>query len=181
MLYELKDNRTGESTCRPTTVEITGQGGEVTFFFRAENSQRYCAYEGYNQMHCEGDVCEIFIGTDPRRKVYYEIEISPRGDIFLAKITYGGTDSEGIPILQIDYLDDNFLTTSVTETETGYTAEIRLRLEDICTGDGEIFFNAYRIETDGGESDKHLIALCPTMRSRFHVPQYYALLQDYLK
>ena len=181
MMYELKDNRTGEKAPRPTTVEITEKDGEVTFFFRAEDSKRFCAHEGYNAMHCEGDVCEVFIGTDPARKVYYEIEISPRGEIFLAKVTYGGADSEGIPILQQDYVEENFLHTAVTETETGYTAEIRLALKDIRTGDGEIFFNVYRIETDGGESDKHLIALRPTMRSRFHVPPYYGLLREYLK
>lgn len=182
MVYELKDNRTGEKAPRSTTVEITEKDGEVTFFFRAEASKCFCAHEGYNAMHCEGDVCEVFIGTDPERKVYYEIEISPRGEIFLAKVTYGGADSEGIPILQLDYVDadKNFLTTAVTGTETGYTAEIRLRLEDIRTGDGEIFFNAYRIETDGGEPDKHLIALRPTKRSRFHVPPYYGLLREYL-
>ena len=49
-----------------------------------------------NKNHYEGDVCEIFIGSDPQRRAYYEIEINPRGDVFLAKVTYGGTDTSSI-------------------------------------------------------------------------------------
>ncbi len=40
-------------------------------------------------------------------------------------------------------------------------------------------FNAYRLETDGGEMDKHLFALIPTMRPKFHAPAYFALLKDH--
>lgn len=180
MTYQLKDNRTGGAACYPTALEITEENGVLTFRFTAEHSSRFCIYEGYNKLHCEGDVCEVFIGSDPERKTYYEIEISPKNDLMLAKITYGGTEPDGEPILGLEYIDDCFLESAVECTDTGYTAVIRLKKEDIRTGGGEIFFNAYRIETDGGETDKHLFALCPTMRSKFHVPPYYARLKDFV-
>ena len=46
--------------------------------------------------------------------------------------------------------------------------------EFVSRGDAEIYFNAYRLETDGGEMDKHLFALIPTMRPKFHAPAYFA-------
>ena len=52
--------------------------------------------------------------------------------------------------------------------------------EKINTGDGEIYFNAYRIETDGGEPEKHLCALNPTMQGRFHVPGKFVWLNDFI-
>ena len=187
MMYELKDNRTGEKAPRPTTVEITEKDGEVTFFFRAEDSKRFCAHEGYNAMHCEGDVCEVFIGTDPARKVYYEIEISPKNDLMVALMDYNGEDEKDEPILNINFVEDCFVTSNVTLTEGGYIAEVsfnkdavRKGLGDICY-DGEIYFNAYRLETDGGEMDKHLFAMNPTMRHKFHTPEYYVYLKDYVK
>ena len=180
MLYNLKDNRTGAKPCYGTTVEITEEGGELSFVFRAEHSSCFCAYEGYNRLHCEGDACEVFIGTDPERRVYYEIEISPRGEVMLARVTYNGEDPDGNPSLALEYIDENFLTTSAEQTETGYTVSIRLKKDDVRTGEGEFFFNAYRLETDGGEMDKHLFALCPTMCSKFHVPSYYGLLRDFV-
>ena len=57
---------------------------------------------------------------------------------------------------------------------------VRKGLGDICY-DGEIYFNAYRLETDGGEMDKHLFAMNPTMRHKFHTPEYYVYLKDYVK
>ena len=45
----------------------------------------------------------------------------------------------------------------------------------------EIYFNVYRIETDGGETEKHLFALNPTGFPKFHVPSKFVLLNDYTK
>ena len=53
-------------------------------------------------------------------------------------------------------------------------------LKNIRSGDGEIYFNAYRIETDGGEPEKHLFALNPTMQPKFHVPSKFLWLKDYI-
>ena len=47
-------------------------------------------------------------------------------------------------------------------------------------GNGEIYFNAYRLDTDGEVTEKHLFALFPTMQRKFHVPKYYQYLKEYV-
>ncbi|MBE5747087.1 MAG: hypothetical protein E7352_02800 [Clostridiales bacterium] len=184
MVYELKNCRTGaRENERKTTVEITEKDGMLTFTFTAENSKYYCPYKEYNKIHSDGDVCEILIGTDPNRKVYYEIEISPHNGLMLAKMTYGGEDEDG-PILDIDFVEKPFVKTRVLLRDNGYVATATFPKEAIKTGEGEIYFNAYRIDTVGGKllEPAHLLyALSPTMRGKFHTPAYYVWLKDYLK
>ena len=182
VIYSLKNCRDGSDATYKTTVEIGVEGKRVNFKFTAENSQYYCPYHNYNDIHANGgDVCEVFIGTDPERRSYYEIEISPENKLMLALIEYNGIDECGNPVLGLDFIDDCFIESNVTKTENGYIAEFGFDLEKINTGDGEIFFNAYRIDTDGGEADKHLFALSPTMRPKFHAPDYFVLLKEYFK
>ena len=187
MIYQLKDCRTGGEAVYNTTVEITEKDNTLTFRFVAEHSAYYCPHSGYNQIHSEGDACEILIGADPNRQHYYEIEISPKNDLMVALMDYNGEDEKDEPILNINFVEDCFVTSNVTLTEGGYIAEVsfnkdavRKGLGDICY-DGEIYFNAYRLETDGGEMDKHLFAMNPTMRHKFHTPEYYVYLKDYVK
>ena len=183
MIYELRNCRTGaQETERKTTVEITEKDGMLTFVFTAENSEYYCPYKEYNKIHSDGDVCEILIGTDPSRREYFEIEISPRNGVMLAKMTYKGEDEQG-PVLDIDFVEKPFVKTQVLLRDNGYVATATFPKAAISTGEGEIYFNAYRIDTAGGEllEPKHLLfALNPTMRGKFHTPTYYLWLKDYL-
>ena len=180
MIYTLKNCRNGEAAPYKTTVEITECNGILTFVFIAENTQYYCPHSKYNDIHSEGDACEILIGSDPNRKVYYEIEISPENVLMIAEMTYMGVDEKNEPILGINFVNTPFVTSKVTKTENGYIAEVSFAKKNILSGDGEIYFNAYRLETDGGEMDKHLFALNPTMRPKFHAPNYYVYLKDYV-
>ena len=91
-----------------------------------------------------------------------------------------GVDEKNEPILGINFVKTPFVTSKVTKTENGYIAEVSFAKKNILSGDGEIYFNAYRLETDGGEMDKHLFALNPTMRPKFHAPSYYVYLKDYV-
>ncbi len=179
MIYKMKNCRDGSAAPYYTTVDITEKNNIVTFAFRADHSEFYCPYSGYNKLHCDGDICEVLIGSDPNRKTYYEIEINPNNEIMLAKMTFGGLDESGKPILSAEYVEKSFLKTAVTRTADGYTATVTFNKNDVMTGEGELYFNAYRIETDGGEMDKHLIALIPTMRPKFHAPEYFGYLKDY--
>ena len=182
MEYILKNTADGSAAEYKTSVTVTEQAGKVTFSFVCENSKYFCPYEGqYNKLHCDGDVCEVFIGSDPERREYYEMELSPKNDLMLAKIRYNGDDEQGIPILDIDYVDESFVKTEAEMTDNGYACKMTFDLKDIMTGDGDIFFNCYRIETEGGTPDRHLFALSPTMRRRFHTPKYYLSLKDYLE
>lgn len=181
MIYKLKNCRTGEDAIYDSTVEITEQNDVLTFKFTAESSKYFCPNRSYNGIHSEGDACEILIGSDPNRKTYYEIEISPENELMIAKMTYCGVDEENSPILNIDFVEKPFIKSSVQKTNNGYIATVSFDKKNILSGNGEIYFNAYRLETDGGESEKHLFALNPTMRSKFHVPPYYVFLKDYVK
>lgn len=180
MIYELKDCRNGGVAAYKTTVEITENDGLLKFKFVCSNSKYYCPYHTYNSLHSLGDVCEVFIGSDLERKHYFEIELSPENVLMIAKMTYKGLDDEGKPSLDLDFVEDSFIESTVVKTEDGYIAELTFPREKILTGDGRIYFNAYRIETDGGEMEKHLFALYPTLRPKFHVPDYYRFLDDAL-
>ena len=180
MVYQLKNCQDGEKACYTTTLEIMEEDNVLTFKFEAFNSRYNCPHRGYNGLHYEGDVCEIFIGTDANRKSYYEIEISPLNDIFLAKITYKGTKDGDEPFVNVEFVKKNFISSNVTLTETGYIAVLSFDKQNIFTGEGEVFFNAYRLETDGEQSEKYVFALSPTMKKKFHVPERYVYLKDFL-
>jgi hypothetical protein len=122
----------------------------------------------------------VLIGSDPARRIYYEIEISAKGDLMLAEMVNHGVDEKGEPILEIHFVKDCFLQSRVERTEKGYTATVSFDKRLVMSGEGELYFNAYRLETDGGEMDKHLFALNPTMRPKFHAPSYFLYLKDYV-
>ncbi len=186
MIYELRNSRTGERAVdHPTTVEIKEENGELIFTFTAKNTRYFCPYENYNDIHSYGDACEVLIGSDPNRKEYYEIEISPKNGLMLARMTYRGIDPnspDGEPILDIGFVEkgDCFVKGKTQITEEGYIAELRVRQDRVSADGGEIYFNAYRLETEGGELNKHLFALNPVMRTWFHTPEKYLWLKDYL-
>ena len=73
MIYELKNCRDGSAATYKTTVDITENNEILTFKFFAENTEFYCPHHNYNDIHSEGDACEVLIGSDPERKFYYEI------------------------------------------------------------------------------------------------------------
>ena len=180
MRYELVNCTDGKAAPRKTELEIELSGGVVTFTYTAHESELFCCDPGYNNIHSLGDVCEILIGTDPERKSYYEIEINPIGDLMIANMHYCGTDDVGSPILDINFVKEPFIDAKTKKTADGYVARLSFALKDINSGEGEVYFNAYRIETDGGEPEKHLLALIPAMQGKFHVPSKFVFLKDYV-
>ena len=124
MLYELKNCKNGEQACYKTTVDITEKNGIVKFAFHAETTEYFCPHDHYNGIHSEGDACEILIGTDPDRRVYYEMEISAAGLLMLARMTNHGFDESGEQILDIEFIDESFIKGEFTKTDVGYDAAI---------------------------------------------------------
>ena len=179
MIYELKNCRNGEKCEKPSTVEITLKDGVVDFYFRCEDTKYYCPFNYYNGIHSTGDACEILIGTDPERKVYYELEMSAEGLLMLAKMTNHGLDEKGNPILDIGFVEKPFFESEFIKTEKGYDSHFRIKLSDINTGEGEVYFNAFRLETDGGVINKYLYALNPTFVPKFHITEKFLWLKDY--
>lgn len=182
MKYLLKNNRDGSPAVYETNVSIRETEKSIIFTFDAKHSRFYCPNNRYNGIHSCGDAVEILIGTDHDRRDYYEIEVNPEGEIMLAKMTYLGEDENGRVKLDIGFIDkaDCFVGAVVKKTIDGYLAEITIDKLELDLSVGEVYFNAYRLETDGGEMEKHLFALNPTMCGKFHVPTRYVMLRDYL-
>ncbi len=182
MVYHLVNTRNGEAPVYDTELRVEEQANEIVFTFVAAHSAYYCPYAGYNENHYEGDACEVFIGVEPDRGHYYEIEATPDNGLFFGLITYSGKDDSGAPITSIQYVDEKecFVRSKAEKTETGYVVEIAIDKAGLPGGGKDLFFNAYRIETDGGERDKHLFALSPTMEPRYHVPERFVPLKDFL-
>lgn len=182
MEYLLKNNIDGSPAVYKTTLRISEENQNINFVFAAEHSRFYCPNNHYNGIHSCGDAVEILIGTDPERKVYYEIEVNPDNEIMLAKMTYLGADESGSVKLDISFIDkaDCFVSSSAVRTGNGYTVTISIDKSKLDLSVGEIYFNAYRLETDGGEMEKHLFALVPTMCGKFHVPEKYVYLKEYI-
>ena len=182
MKYLLKNNRDGAASVYRTTVEASHDERNIYFNFVAEHSNYYCPYHNYNDIHSCGDAVEILIGIDPARKTYYELEVNPDNSKMLAKMTVTELDGYGAAKLNIEFVDekDCFFTSSTAKTSCGYIACIAIDKVRLNMPVEQIYFNAYRLETDGGEMEKHLFALNPTMCGKFHVPTRYVMLSDYL-
>jgi hypothetical protein len=73
------------------------------------------------------------------RATYYEIEISPKNKLMLAKMTYKGENEKG-PILGLDFVKEPFVKTQVNILDNGYEVIATFPKNAIKTGDGEIFF-----------------------------------------
>lgn len=168
---QLKNSRTGEDSEYTTSVEITLTDTDLTFEFFCKNSKFYSADDKYNGPIFDGDVCEAFISTDGTINNYYEIEIAPNNTVFLNKIyNPGGGDFHTFPIDE----KDNFITSEVEIKGNDYRVKFSMPLDKIgYTKEKGILFNAYRIETEGGHTDLHLLALNPTMCDTFHMSEYF--------
>ena len=142
----------------------------VDFF--CKDSMFYCAGNTYNSYIFEGDVCEAFICTDGSRKHYYEIEVAPNNCVFLMKIT-----NNGDPEVELEPIDECFVESSVVKNGNDYVCKFTVPLDKIgYDKEKGILFNAFRIETDGGTTDKHLIAWQPACANTFHRPDFFVKL-----
>jgi hypothetical protein len=184
MIYELKNCRTGESHPYNTTVDITEHDGILTFVFECDHSAFNCPYHNYNDIHSCGDAVEILIGSDKNRRVYYEIELSSEGVFMLSEMTNSGFNEKGDPILGLNLVPENkcFVSGNVEKRGDGYRATIIFPKDKARSGDDgdRIYFNAYRLETDGEEMNKHLLAMNPTMVGKFHMTEYFTYLDEKL-
>ena len=179
MKYLLKENFTGEKACYLTEVEIKETCDSYVFTFDAKNSTFYCPYKNYNEDLFVGDVCEVFIGDINDIANYYEIEVSPEGAIFLAKVYNDGGGLE--ESLHLTYLGNNLISVKTEMKGKDYTVEIAFDKKALNIPLEKIGFNAFRIDTDGIKQDMHLFALNPTKCDTFHKLGCFVKLKDYLK
>ena len=166
---QLKNSRTGKEIPEfETTLEIVMTDTELSFEFFCKNSKFFSASNEYNGPLFDGDVCEAFICTGDDIMKYYEIEVAPNNCVFLNKMTNlgpGKYDAE--PVSE----SENFLKTEVEIKGNDYRLKFSMPLDKIGYDKAKgIRFNAFRIETEGGFTDRNLLALSPTMCDTFHVP-----------
>lgn len=159
MIAYLKNNKTGQPAKYPTVLEYSRVGNSLRFKFTCEDSKLFSAYSEDNEPIYDGDVCEVFLSTGGKMNEYYELEVAPNGTIFFAKII----NDNG---LKTSFLQKNF-SSSVTLTDIGYEVEIVIPFESVAIGKYPVYFNAFRIETQGDEEHR-LMALNPTLCGNFH-------------
>lgn len=182
MEYILKNNVDGSKACYTTKLAVSENEKTIKITFDCGNSQFYCSRKTYNGIHSLGDAVEILIGTDPNRREYYEIEVSPENKIMLAKMTYLGRSSRGRIKLNIDFVkkEDCFVKSTCERNDNSYFVTVEIDKSKLDFSKGDIYFNAYRLETDGGETEKYLFALNPTMCGAFHTPDKFVFLKEYV-
>ncbi len=176
MKYKLKNSRTGQEIPEfNTEVNVTFTEKEVVFEFYCENSKLYSASNIYNDSIYRGDVCEVFICTNEDRKTYYEVEIAPNGTEFLYKMTYQGFNKEkDEPILIAEPIAESFLNSKVEVCGNNYKVKFSVPLEKVWYDKKRgVILNIFRIETEGGYTDKNLLALSPTLCDKFHHPEFF--------
>ncbi|MGN1052716.1 MAG: hypothetical protein ACI4SH_04925 [Candidatus Scatosoma sp.] len=171
-IFTLKENRTGNTACYPTCLTVSGATDRIVFKFLAERSSLFAPYKGYNEPLFDGDVCEIFIGGKAN---YYEIEVAPNGAVLFAKIKNYGDNGFSTVLLPLSE-KEKLLVTSASVFDGGYGVEIGI--ERSAFEEKDLFFNAFRIDTDGGEkAEKHTFSVFPTLRKSFHLSEAFGKLE----
>ncbi len=168
--YILKDNITGGDIPEFfTKVDVTLTDSDLIFEFDCKNTKYFSFCEGYNTEIWRGDVCEAYICTDGSRVNYYEIEVTHNNSNYFSLVHNpdGNFTSK--------FFEQNPLTSKVEKCgENDYKVTFSLPLTAIDYNPSKgLLMNIFRIETEGGEQDKHLLAANPTRRRTFHKPKFF--------
>ena len=166
-IYNLSENTTGAANDECKFCFERGEEGFL-FSFDVRDEDIISPYEHDNDNIYDGDAVEVFISPTGDRKHYYEIEVSPFGKRFWAKIV----NSTGVELDLVDRVEPAY-TAEVSRREGGYSVQIRLPYASLEGFDGEKYLiNAYRLDKkkDGRQL---LYALSPTFCPKFHRPKYF--------
>lgn len=181
MKFILKNNRTGEDFPEYlTTLNVVKTETHLEFLFDCNKSMFFSAGDEYNSEIFNGDVCEAFICVDEDLTRYYEIEVAPNNCQFLYKMHNVSKSVEKVELEQYPITkEENFLFSEVIKYDNNYKVKFSVPLDKIGYDPKVgIRFNAYRIETDGGYTDRHLLAVNPTLCDTFHEPNKFIKFED---
>lgn len=167
---ELKNND-GSKASYFTSLQLEYRHGVLYVVFQAKNSHLYCPYNHDNMPLYEGCAVELFLAEKGEKNSYLEYEFSPNGAVFCGRINY-----DGKPNLTMLPTDGISCTASVKDNEYVINAAI-----DVDIDMEKALFNAYRIECSKKDEQQKLMALFPTERSTFHVPEKMRKLSDVLQ
>lgn len=165
--FELLENYTNKPLPEyATTVDVELNDTHISFEFFCKKSQHFSACDEYNGPLFDGDVCEAFICTSGDITRYYEIEVAPNNQVFLAKIINTANNGKD---LDITFIDDNFVESEVEILGDDYRLKFSIPLDKIdYDRERGMLLNIFRIETDGGITDAHLLSANPTLIETFH-------------
>ena len=142
----------------------------MAFDFECKNSKFFSWSDKYNDDIWNGDVCEAFISTDGGLDDYYEIEVAPNNTIFLKHIFNDGKSLKAEPVPY----DDCFVHSEVNIYGNNYRVKFTVELDKMGYNKNiPVLYNAFRIETEGGISNKNLLSLNQTQCDTFHKPEFF--------
>ncbi len=158
----LKNNLNGLEAIYQTDVDVKISGDYLIAIFICHHPSNFSYSDKYNDdIYC-GDVVELFLQTNQPNQ-YYEIEVSPNNTHFIALITNDGHSFSGQKITE------DFVISNSNIIDGIWYCYIKIPLDKINNSKEKgIYYNAFRIDTDGGERDKHLFSLFPTKCGSFH-------------
>lgn len=173
--YNLKGNSAGYENSLPCTFVFELNGDALTFNFKVTDNQIFSPYEQENDDLYQADAVEVFISPDGNLSEYYELEVSPRGVKFFAKIH---NEMDGNATIEGERIAANFIAQSEI-TKSGYNVKILLPTILLNGFNKDKFMlNAYRLDySKAADADSAQIvgmqALNPTGRNKFHFSEYF--------
>ena len=164
---EFLDNRTGKTPIYKTEFDIRIDDEYLLCHYKSYHSSFYSYSNKFNDDIYKGDVVEIFIDVGINNH-YFEIEISPNNTVFIGDIYNDGNKRI------LAKINEQFIQSEVKLFKDYYDTIIKIPLNKIHYDQNKgIKYNAFRIETDNGISEKHLFALNPTLSNTFHKKEYF--------
>lgn len=152
------------------TELITSSNKDYLIFqFKASDSALNSFSNIYNDDLWKGDVCEVFL-ADGKTDTYYEIEVAPNGTLFFGKIHYEEDGTRILTKLENQGVFARVFVVSDNSYEIYLAVSRKLFTNDI-------YFNAFRLETEGIEQEKNKFALFPTYCETFHKPEFFQKLE----
>lgn len=157
-----------------TNATLCHDGTNLVVRWFSRDKEIISTYGRCNDPLYKEDAVEIFIATpDSYPHHYFELEVSPRAQLFFADITNpNGTCSQ----LGTDYYPCNAATYSASKTAVGWDAEVKIQLSVIGRGVVQKKFkvNLFRIDYTTNAPTRYL-TWQPTFASPpcFHKPAFF--------
>lgn len=93
---ELRDVVTGDAPRQATRVSLAWTGPALLLLFEAEDRRVASPFTAHDAPLHEAEVCEVFLAPYGHGRVYYEVQVSPRGVLFDA-VVLNRRDGLGAP------------------------------------------------------------------------------------
>lgn len=162
----LVECETGKKAKLKTKILFEHDEKNLYFHFECEQIFRSPKYFHYNEPLFEGDIVEVLITLDERKK-YLEIEANQNNSQY-SVIIYNKDGKGNIEITKID--KSNFCST-IKELENFWSCDIILAKENLKKlgwNENDFFINFHRQDFDKN-NNMNLYSLQPTFCRKFHI------------